>query len=412
MPIFFTIILSFIIYFLFFRYIFKPTNLLKLFSWPKDKTLLMFWLGWLGFLFIFAPLSYLEVDMNVWVESIKSLLVGKSLPFDYVYFPIFAQLNAAIAWPFHFLGLSSDFFLTYIVNGGVILAYMLSAKFMADFLVRDSQLAPLAIVLAPVVIFNLFLGSNHIMMFLFILISLILIKKEKWFWAGFFAFLSTYKFLMLPTLLVLLVIVYLGYGWKKTLRFLLGGFLFILPNLVYYLFYPDQLIRIINEKAAIGGRCQHLDPFHFLYYFKYRYLQLEHLYIAKKIWFYLSMVAVGMTLFFYKIKRFTLLQSLAFISGIIAILALEPFRLEPMIGLLWLDGVYRKDLLTKTAVFLIIFTFTAAWYPDANSGFLVFSPQMPLNYWLAKGLLLGLVIMFVFLIILFQKDKRDMFIGG
>jgi uncharacterized membrane protein YidH (DUF202 family) len=106
-------------------------------------------------------------------------------------------------------------------------------------------------------------------------------------------------------------------------------------------------------------------------------------------------------------KRLNFCQCLAFSCAFVAIFALEPFRLEPTIGLLWLDSVYRKDLRVQLGIFSILFVHAAVWYDLANSRILEFHVSAPLFLWNFKGLFLGLVIIIVLLIILFEKDKRD-----
>ena len=93
------------------------------------------------------------------------------------------------------------------MNWFVLAAYALSAGLMVQILPNRSQLAPLGIILAPVTIFYVVWGTNHVVMFFFLLIGLLLVKRRAWFWAGLAIGLACYKFLLLPTAVVLFVII-------------------------------------------------------------------------------------------------------------------------------------------------------------------------------------------------------------
>ena len=411
MPRFFISVFSVITFAAICWVVWKKRELLNFRCWPKNPTLFRIWAGWIVLLILIAPLVYHTGDMEVWLGSITALQGEKPLPDFYVYLPAYAELMAALSWPFVLAGIKSTLFLVYIIKLPVIFSYVYCAKLMSEILPEQSELAPLAIVLAPVTIFYLFYGTNHIVMFFFLLASLVLIKKEKWFWSGFFAFFGCYKFLLVPTIMVLLVLLLIRYGPKKVMLFCLGGVLFLVPSFIYYFYDPASLVRIIANQAAIGGHCSHVEPFHFFFFLNFLWPSLwpgfQDLYVGQKIWLYLCLLGIPLSILFYLLKRLNFSQSLAFSSAIVAIFALEPFRLEPTIGLLWLDAVHRKDLRVQLGIFSILFVHAAGWYDIANSWVLNFHEAAPLFLWNFRGLFLGLAIMITLLIILFEKDKTD-----
>jgi hypothetical protein len=406
-PEYFTGVFSLTIYATLIFGIWKRREIFSLRGWPKDPTLFRVWTGWIIFLVLLAPLSYFAGDMDGWVNSIISLLHGRPLPDNYVYLPAYAELLAALACPFTIAGVQSTLLLIYVVKLPVITSYVYCAKLMSEILPGRSELAPLGIVLAPVTIFYLFFGTNHVVMFFFLLAALVLLKKGNWFWSGFFAFSSCYKFLLVPTLLVFIVLLLMRHEFKKVIVFCLGGVLFLVPSFIYYCYEPALLMKVISNQAALGGHCFHIEPMHFLFSIKNSFPGLENMYVGQKLWFYLSLSGVPLSILLYWRKRLNFCQSLAFSCAIVAIFALEPFRLEPMIGLLWLDSVHRDDLRAQTGIIAILLIQAAAWYDLANSWILTFYSTDVLYLWNFRGLLLGLAIIVTLLIILLEKDKRD-----
>lgn len=408
MPVFWIIALSGTLYALLGYAIWRTDLLRHILDWPKAPTLRVIWIVWIVFLALLAPLSYHEGDMAIWRDAVQQILQGKLLPGDYVYLPIYAQAQAAILWPLHALGLASPLVLVYTIKWSVILGYHATTQLMAQMSPRRSELAPLAIALAPVTVFYFFLGTNHVVMFLFLLGSLALIMKRKWAWAGFFGFLSCYKFLLVPTVLVLVLIVWARYGRRCVVRYLAGGLVSLVPSLIYFAYDLPYLLRLIAERAAIGAHSQQIEPFHFLYAVNKVLPGLEAMYIGHEIWFYLSLLGVPVALSLFRLGRLNLLQSLALSYAFVALFAPEPFRLEPLVGLLWLDAIYRGDLRLQTAVFVVLFTHAAAWYDWANSRYLVFDPHMPSVVWAARGLILGLTVVLALAVVILGKNKADL----
>ncbi|MBV6392152.1 MAG: hypothetical protein KPEEDBHJ_01374 [Anaerolineales bacterium] len=376
-------------------------------QWPQHPTLFAIWVIWLVFLLVFAPLSYHEADMGVWRASIQNMLNGEILPENYVYLPVYAWLQSAFVFPFHFIGWDSPLLIVYVVKWFTILAYAACAPFMSGFLPKHSDLAPLGIVLAPVTIFYLFFGTNHIVMFLLLLTALILAGKGQWLWAGFFAAFGCYKFLLVPTFITFGILIFWQYGFKNALQFLLGAVIFIIPNAVYYFFDTGTLLRIVTQQAAIGAHGTHIEPFHFFYTISSRFEGFEAWYIGNKIWFLLSLSGIPISLILFNFKRVNFLQCLAVSYAFVALFALEPFRLEPLIGLVWLDAVERNDLPLQSSVFVTLFIHAAAWYDLANSAFLTFDPAIPADYWAGRGFYLGLTVILMIGVMVIKRQPGN-----
>ncbi len=407
MPTIFTAIFSISLYAFILWAVFKKKVLLNFRQWPKSPTLFMIWTIWAIFLLLLSPLSYYKGDMAVWTTATQNLLRGESLLDAYVYLPMYAQFLAALAWPFHVLGLDFHIGLVFITKWVLVFAYIGCAILMSKFVPEQSELAPLAIVLAPVTVFYIFFGTNHLVMFFFLLAALVFIRQKRWLLAGVMAALSCYKFLMVPTLIVLLVFVWAKAGWRSALWFVLGGAIVLVPNILYFGYDPQNLLRVLSNQAAIGAHSDKIEPFHFFYLLSQYAESFETWYIGTKTWLWLSLAGIPVCLGLYWLKRLTFLQCLALGYAFVAIFTPEPFRLEPLFGLLWLDAVYRGSLKVQAAVFVILFLHAFAWYDLANSAFLSFDPAVP-NLWLGRGLVLGLSIIVTFGIILFEKDKREL----
>jgi len=412
MPKAFIALFSLITYITLALLLFKKKHLFDFSKWPPNQTLFMIWVMWLVFIGVLAPLSYYEGDMRVWVSATRNLLEGKLLPAYYVYLPIYAELLASLAWPFHSVGIDSDLFLVYIIHLPMVFSYAYCAKLMSEMIPEKSPLAPLGIVLAPVTVFFIFFGTNHIVMLFCLLASLALLKSKKWFWSGFFALLGCYKFLLIPTIFVLLIIIIRTYKWKGAIPFVLGGLVSLLPSFAYYCHDLQALLRIISHRAAIGSHAGHIEPFHFLFFSSRLMDGFEAWYLGNQVWLYLSLLGMLLSIILFLLKRLNTLQSLAFSCAAVAIFSLEPFRIEPMIGLLWLDAIFRRDLLSQGAIFSILFVHAATFYDLANSRFLVFAPQAPLFLWEIRGFYLGVAIVCSLVVILFAKNKQDLVIEG
>jgi hypothetical protein len=124
--------------------------------WPTNPVARRIWAAWVIFLLALSPLSFHAADMQVWLNAMQAAMVGARFTHDYVYLPVYAQLLAAIALPFHILGINAVFVALYIVRAPVVIGYVVSAHLMSVLATRDSAVAPLAIVLSPVTLFYIF----------------------------------------------------------------------------------------------------------------------------------------------------------------------------------------------------------------------------------------------------------------
>jgi hypothetical protein len=173
--------------------------------------------------------------------------------------------------------------------------------------------------------------------------------------------LGCYKFLLIPTVFVLTVIVLTAVGLRRTIRFVAGGAASLLPSFVYYYYYPDYFFRTLGSAGGIGGHCHHIERFHAFH--KIRNVGgFEGWYVGNKVWLYLAIAGAILSAILYLRGRLNVLQSLGLSAGIVALVSLEPFRLEPTVGVLWMDAVDRRSSRSQFAVLLVLFTHAAAWF--------------------------------------------------
>lgn len=374
--------------------------------WPAHPTLRRLWLLWLGFLAVFAPLIYQQDDMEVWTGAIANLLHGLPLPDGYVYLPAFAQFQAALVWPLHWLNLDSRLVLVWLVHWTVLAAYAACAPLLKELAADEPELAPLGIVLAPVTVFYLFFGTNHVVMAFLLLAALWALKREHPFWAGFLAGAACYKLLLVPTVLVLAGILWRQRGWKAVRLFTLGGAAFLAINLPYYLADPQAFTRLLANQGNIGGHAAQMDWFHFLYIFSRVWPGFEAHYLQGRLWLILTLLVAGLSLWLFLRRRINTLQALALSYTGVALFSPEPFRLEPLAALLWLDAISRRDRTTQTALAFTLLVHAAAWFDLAYFRMLSPDPQAPWWLWGARGFILGEALIFTLLVALQKKNRR------
>jgi len=380
----------------------------RILAWPEHPTLRVMWVLWLGFLLVVTPLTYHERDMMNWVDGINSQLQGTLLPEGYVYLPIYAQLHAALLYPIHLFGLDKFTIVVVLIHLLIITAYAFAAGWMVELSPKDKQLAPLATVLAPTTIFFIFFGTNHVVMWALLAAALVLLTQEKYALAGFAAFAGGYKLLLLPVSATLLVFVFNRKGRKKALSYLTGGLVFLLLNVPYYLFDRERLRLLWTARGSTGSYATHLDAFHLFHLIGARAPSFETWFLEKHIWLYviglISLVAVVL----YVLKRINTLQGLAFVYAAVALLAPEPLRLEPLLGLLWLDSIAREDRISQGSVVLVALVYAAFWFQQAYPQILTLAPYSGIVLHApARGLYVGGAVLLAVIVSLGSKKRGE-----
>lgn len=382
-------------------------------SWPAHPTFRNAWLLWLGFLALLTPLVYQLDDMQVWTGAIQNLLNGQPLPEGYVYLPFYAQLQAALAWPLRLLGLDNRLALVFLVHWVNLAGYAGCAYLLATLATREelaesaAGLAPLGIVMAPVTVFYLFFGTNHVLMAFGLLAALLALRRGQAFWAGVWMGAACYKLLLVPTAIVLAWVAWKRLGRPAALRFLLGGAAFLLPNLLYYAADPAALARILASQGNIGGHAAQMDWFHFLYIFSRVIPGFEAIYLDGRIWLGLVMLTAGVSGWLFARGRVNVLQALALSYAGVALFSPEPFRLEPLIALIWLDAVVRKDSATQTALGFTLLVHAAAWFDLAYFRLFTPDPQAPWWLWGGRGFILGEALIFTLVVMLRPRNRGE-----
>jgi hypothetical protein len=339
--------------------------------WPPEPTSRRLWIAWLAFLFAFSPLTFHAGDMQVWIGAMQAAVAAEPFPPGYVYLPVYAQLLGALLLPFQLLGAATPLVQLCVVRLPVLVAYLYCAKLMAELVPQRASVAPLAIVLGPVTIFFLFFGTNHIVMLACLLGALHLQRRGKLFAAGLLAGLGCFKFLLIPTAFVLAAITARSAGLRRCGLLVAGGLASLAPSALYYLAQPELLWRTLGSAGGMGAHSHHIEPFHVFY--RVRELGgFESWYVGQRVWLYLAIAGALLCVALHLRGRLNALQALGSSAGIVALFSVEPFRLEPALGLLWLDAVDRQDARMQAAVLGVSFTHAAAWLHPAHSRFLDF----------------------------------------
>jgi hypothetical protein len=381
---------------------------LEFFRWTDDPTIALFWFVWVLFLFVVAPLLYYYWDMLVWQDTTSRLLNGMTIPRYFVYLPMYAEFLAAVLFPFQLLGIVTPILMHYVINGFVVFAYAYSAKLMSRLIPEKSSIAPLGLILAPMTIYFLFNGNNHVVMLMFLLLSLLNIRENKYLLGGFFAALSCYKFLMIPPVILLTVVLLFRKGFKDFARFSAGGLIVVAFNGIYYLLDPNKLTRIMENRAALGAHSGEIYRFHFLFGLSKVVDGFESWYIGNEIWFYLVLAGMLIGFILFIIRRLNLLQALAFSYAFVCLFGPEGYRMDPLIGMLWLDAVYREDYRLQLLSMIIIFVDVGVWLQYVHPANVNFDPSFPMFLFSGRGLYLGLAIIAALLGMLSRDDKIDL----
>jgi hypothetical protein len=388
--------------------ILKKDDLLDFFRWTDNPTITLFWFVWVLFLFVVAPLLYYYWDMLVWQDTTSRLLNGMVIPRYFVYLPMYAEFLAAVLFPFQLLGIVTPILMHYVINGFVVFAYAYSAKLMAQLIPEKSGLAPLGLILAPMTIYFLFNGNNHAVMLMFLLLSLLHIRENKSLLAGVFAALSCYKFLMIPPVIVLTAALLLRKGIKDVARFSLGGLIVAAFNGIYYLLDPNKLTRILQNRAALGAHSGEIYHFHFLFGLSKILDGFESWYIDKEIWLYLVLAGILISIILFRIRRLNILQALAFSYAFVCLFGPEGYRMDPLIGMLWLDAVHRNDYRLQLLSLVVIFVDAGVWLQYVYPANVIFDPTFPMFLFSGRGLYLGLAIIAALLAMLLTDSKKDL----
>ena len=371
--------------------------------WPADRTVRRFWFGWLVFLFALSPLTFHAGDMRVWVEAMQGAVRGEPFAPTYVYLPIYAQVLGALLLPFAVVGVATPLVCLYVVHIPIFAAYVYCAKLMAEMIPRHADVAPLAIVLAPVTIFYIFFGTNHIVMLACLLVALRMMQLGRSLGSGLFAGLACYKFLLVPTIFVLAVVTIRTAGWRRSRLFIAGALASLVPSVVYYGANSDYLVRTLRSGGGMGGHSHHIEPFHAFYRLR-DIAGFEDWYVGRRVWLYAAIAGALVSAVLYLSRRLNALQSLGVSAGVVALVSVEPFRMEPTIGLLWMDAVERRDLRLQTAVLVVVFTHAAAWfYPARPNIFAFYEPAVRLFD--MNGTAVGLALAYLLVVTLLHGSR-------
>jgi hypothetical protein len=189
--------------------------------------------------------------------------------FGYVYLPSFAALCAVLLAPvgvwYHLLpplGVELPSWYVqnleataYLVLGGLFFtSQILTAAYSAALFknARRQVAIVLGICLAPTLFLETYyLGPNIVMTLLFVA-GIYYVQRARWFLSAILIGFATFKFIGLPVAIVLFGYALMAVGRRAAVQVAAGGIVSQIPNLLYFLTQPDELLLIIRERGAIS----------------------------------------------------------------------------------------------------------------------------------------------------------------
>jgi len=205
--------------------------------------------------------------------------VGSANPFGakiYVYLPVFAIANAVPLAPVYFIlkvlvgtpnptvggvqntvfiaaGLATTGFWAYLS----LLAIPYSAKYLFDN-ASIRRIATLILISFPLLWVQTIASGTNSLVALLAMAGLISVRQHRFRLAGLFVGLSTFKFNGLPFALVLFLYVLYAYEIKYAFSVAIGGIASQIPNIVYFLVFPDDLYMIIRRRGALSAHAHEI----------------------------------------------------------------------------------------------------------------------------------------------------------
>ena len=86
--------------------------------------------------------------------------------------------------------------------------------------------------------------------------------------------------------------------------------------------------------------------------------------------------------------------------------------MDPLIGLVWLDSVDRKDYRLQILTLVLILVDAGVWLQYVYPANLIFDPSFPMFLFSGRGLYLGIAVIGILLAMSFGSRKRDLVLEG
>jgi hypothetical protein len=195
----------------------------------------------------------------------------------YPYLPNFAVINAIIALPGYLLisffleppsptdgSLANYLFVAIglIVTGFWSYLSVILIPYISSKLYRNKYISFWSVVVfvsLPLVWHQVFNSGVNTLVALLALVGIWYVKEERWLIAGVAVGLSTFKFNGLPFGVVLFLYALFASGYYSSLLVTAGGIISQIPNILYFIVFPSDLLMIIERGGALTAHGHTLD---------------------------------------------------------------------------------------------------------------------------------------------------------
>lgn len=187
----------------------------------------------------------------------------------YPYLPNFAIINAIIALPGYLL---ISFFLEppsptdgslanylFVAIGLMVTGFwsylsVISIPYVSSKLYQNRYISFWSVVIfvsLPIIWRQVFNSGANSIVALLALVGIWCVKEERWLMAGIVVGLSTFKFNGLPFGIVLFLYAFFSSGYYSSLLVAAGGITSQIPNILYFMIFPNDLFMIIERGGAL-----------------------------------------------------------------------------------------------------------------------------------------------------------------
>lgn len=258
----------------------------RLEQWDQVKKI---W-GLVSFFAIPAYLFFFSSGNFNWIIGMNQLFnleslyapefAGGSNPYGtkiYPYMPIFAIINAIITFPgyvlittflqqpapttgsisnilFVAIGLIATGFWSYLAL--ISIPYFSKELFVEE---KMKRITLLVFLFFPPLWLEVFSSGANSLVALLALVGIYFVKKKRWMLAGVAIGLSMFKFNALPLGIVLFIYAIWGGKIRSGFQVLIGGILSQIPNIFYFLIFPEDLLMIIERRGALTAHAHTLS---------------------------------------------------------------------------------------------------------------------------------------------------------
>ncbi len=187
------------------------------------------------------------------------------------------------------------------------------------------------------------------------------------------------------------------------LKVIIGLLIALLPNAIFFLEDSTLFLRMLNKAGNIGGHSSSIDPFHMFHVVDYFFPKFGDLYLKSSLWLIASLSGLGLAVLLFIFNKLTIVQSLAITYTTVCLFAPEPFRIEPLLVLFWINALGRNDRLLQLITMLLTFGLLATWFPYIKPSYFAWNEIVDKKWFGLGGLLLGFLIIVALVRIIVHK---------